>query len=364
VTGSMPNLEVDGASGTVQVDMALRTDVRWRLGVATRVLGAPIKSHDSRRWAQAPHLSVSLAYVRDILGWLAEQQISLYRLSGSLAPYATHPTLRDFHRQVEECQRELAAAGDLARAAGIRMTMHPAAFVRLDADDEALARRSREELIFATTLLEAMGTEKESVIVVHANEGENLGEGGAPWFQSGGGHRASLRRDHSTKALARFARSIDALPASVRDRLVLENGDRACDLPAALWLQRRTGLPVVFDVLHHRCNNSAGIPIDHALQMALVTWPKSVRPKIHLSSPRTEMRLVRRGGALHAAAPLPRQHSDYVNVFECIDLLRSAEVMNMRDFDIMLEAKAHDLAVLRLRTQLSEFTPDLAGRVR
>ena len=38
-----------------------------RLGFALKVLGQPgLKSHDSRRWQNEPHLSVSLAYLREI----------------------------------------------------------------------------------------------------------------------------------------------------------------------------------------------------------------------------------------------------------------------------------------------------------
>ena len=35
----------------------------------------------------------------------------------------------------------------------------------------------------------------------------------------------------------------------------------------------------------------------------------------------------------------------------------------MRPFDIMLEAKGKDLALLRLREQIGQFAPELAGDV-
>ncbi len=324
---------------------------RWlgpatRLGFATRLVGAPLRAHDSRRWAQGPHLSVSLAYLRDILTYLEQARIRFYRLSSNLAPYATHPALPAFHRQLEECLTELADVGDRARAAGVRLTMHPAQHVRLDAADAALAERSLAELALAAALLDAMGVGCEGVLVVHPLHGRAVeGESGAE------------------AALARFARRVEQLDASVRRRLVIENGDRTADLCACLWLHRRTGLPVVLDVLHHRCHNPSGLPLDAALAAALATWPAGVVPKVHLSSPRTELRLLRRGGGLHLAAPLPAQHSDFVNPFECIDLLRSAERQGLRPFDLMLEAKAHDLAVLRLRDQLAAFAPDLAASV-
>lgn len=57
------------------------------------------------------------------------------------------------------------------------------------------------------------------------------------------------------------------------------------------------------------------------------------------------------------------QHSDFIDPFQFIDLLRSARAANLRPFDIMLEAKAKELALLRLREQIAKFAPDLAGVV-
>lgn len=314
----------------------------YRLGFATRVVGAPLRPHDSRRWPQQPHLSVSLAYVRDIVAYLEERRIRFYRLSSNLAPYATHPGLPAFHAQIDGCLTELADLGDRARAAGLRLTMHPSQYVRLEAEDEDLAARGARELALAAALLDAIGAGGDGVLVVHP---------------------AGAQREGAEAALARFARRVERLDAGVRRRLVIENGDRAADVQACLRLHRRTGLPVVLDVLHHRCHNPAGLPLLDALAAALATWPPPVRPKVHLSSPRTELRLLRRQGQQHIVAPLPTQHSDFLNPFEAIDLLRAARQAGLRPFDLMLEAKAHDLALLRLRDQIGHFAPDLAPLV-
>ena len=63
-----------------------------RLGFAVKVLGeSGLRSHDTRRWQNQPHLSVSLVYLRDIFGYLRRQGISMYRMASQLAPYLTHP---------------------------------------------------------------------------------------------------------------------------------------------------------------------------------------------------------------------------------------------------------------------------------
>src|SRR5262245_25105867 len=96
-----------------------------RLGFAVRILGRPgLRSHDGRRWQHGPHLSVSLVYLRDIIAYLEQRRIFCYRLAEGLAPYLVQAEQAGFERQIEECAAELAEVGALARAAGLRLTMH------------------------------------------------------------------------------------------------------------------------------------------------------------------------------------------------------------------------------------------------
>jgi UV DNA damage endonuclease len=207
-----------------------------RLGFPVKVLGEPLRSHDSRRWQNAPHLSVSLAYLRDVFGYLHRKQIRFYRLAGQLAPYLTHPGLPAFHCQLDECATELAATGDLIREYGLRVTLHPAHYVQLNAPDAWLVRRAEEELGVAAALLDAMGLERDAVIVVHV----------------GGVH------GDAAAGRQRFVARFLALPEFVRRRLVLEHDDRRYSFDDALWIHRRTSIPLVLDTLHLRCLNPTG----------------------------------------------------------------------------------------------------------
>ena len=313
-----------------------------RLGFAVKVLGAPgLPSHDSRRWQNQPHLSVSLAYLRDIFLYLESRSIRFYRLAGQLAPYLTHPELPAFHRQLDECATELAAVGDLARQQRLRLTMHPGVFVQLNSPEPPLLARSIAELESSAALLDGMGIGREGVIVVHV----------------GGVH------DNREAGRARFVRGWEQIPASVQARVVLEHDDRRYSLSDALWIHRRTGVPVVFDSLHHRCLNPENIPSIDGLRLALSTWPGDVRPKIHISSPRTEIRYLRRPDGVRMQAPLLNQHSDFLDPFPVIDLLSQALSLSLRPFDILLEAKAKDVALLRLRSQIERYAPALFSHI-
>lgn len=65
-----------------------------------------------------------------------------------------------------------------------------------------------------------------------------------------------------------------------------------------------------------------------------------------------------RQGKVYLQMPLAHQHSDFINPFEFIDLIRDARSAGIRPFDIMLEAKGKDLALLRLREQIEHFALD------
>jgi len=314
---------------------------QYRLGFPVKVVGAPLKSNDSRRWQSNPHLSVSLAYLRDIFLYLQAHSIYFYRVAAQLAPYATHPTMPQFHNQLDESAAELAATGELARQLGLRLTAHPTHYVQLSSPNEATVAASRADLEVTAAIFDRMGLDGDAVIVVHV---------GGVYGDPGSG-------------CERFVHQYETLPPNVRARLVLENDDHRYSFEDVHWIHERTGVPLVLDTLHLRCLNPTRRTVQDALAAALATWPADRKPKIHFSSPRTSPRTVERGGKEQWQAPLPHQHSDFLDPFAVIDLLRDAQAASLRPFDIMLEAKAKDLALLRLREHIKQFAPELAPLV-
>jgi UV DNA damage endonuclease len=315
-----------------------------RLGFPVKVLGVPgLKSEDSRRWQNNPHLRVSLEYLERIFDYLEEQGISMYRMSSDLAPYATHPDLPQFHNMVRECDRELRRIGERARALDLRVSFHPSQYVILNSPDEALVAKSVWDVATQAEILERMELGPEAVLVIHV--------GGAYGDRQAG--------------CERWVRTWEALPAHARARLVLENDDLRYGPADVLWIHERTGVRLIFDYQHWWCFNPEGIPMAEALDRMLSTWRGSARPKIHFSSARTEMREVarknRKTGKSEAVLqpPLCTQHGDFANAFEFCTFMRQHAG---REFDVMLESKSKDLAVKRLRRDLWRFAPDVAAR--
>jgi UV DNA damage endonuclease len=305
-----------------------------RLGFAVKVLGAGgLPSHDTRRWQADPHLSVSLDRLEAVLGYLEDNAIRCYRMATGLAPYASHPDLKQFRDQPRACAERLARVGGRAARAGIRLSTHPGQYTVLNSEDERVAALAVEELEVQAEILDGMGLGPEAVVVLHV--------GGAA-----GGLDAA--RD-------RFARGFERLSDAARNRLVVENDDRTFGLADVLPLAERIGRPVVWDVLHHHCHDPARIPDAEALALAAATWPDGVTPKVHFSSPRTavEERKRRNGRRVERTLALPplRAHADLVDPIAFEHFLTST--VAGRDVDVMLEAKAKDLALLRLREQLA-----------
>jgi UV DNA damage endonuclease len=310
------------------------TSSSHRLGFAVKVLGAAgLPSHDMRRWQSGPHLRHSLERLQAILDYLDSNDIRMYRLATALAPYASHPQLTQFRGQVEECADELAAVGRLARERDIRLSSHPGQYTVLNSTDPAVQAAAVAELEVQAALFDAMGLEPDAVVVLHV--------GG-----TAGGIAA---------ACDRFLAGFELLSDAARRRLVIENDDRSFGTLDVVQLAERAGLRVVWDVLHHHCHDPAGMSDREALEAALATWPNDLTPKIHYSSPRldTETRRLRRGRRVEQQIVLPqlRAHADLIDPigFERFML----DVAGERDFDVMLEAKAKDLALLRLRDQLA-----------
>jgi UV DNA damage endonuclease len=339
-----------------------------RLGFPVKVMGVPgLKANDTRRWQKNPHLKCSLEHVDRILDYLKKVEIDMYRLSSDLAPYATHPDMPQFHKMVEESDAELAAFGKKARELDIRLSFHPSQFVLLNSPDPELTKKSIWDLSSQAEMLDRMGCGPEAVLVTHV--------GGVY------GDREESR--------ARWIEGYEQCPEHVKRRLVLENDDIRFSAADVLWIHERCGVPCVFDYQHFWCLNPERLDMRDTLERFLATWPEGVRPKIHFSSPRTEMREVKRQitAKQRAAAKAGRKskstaltkapvkatarvktvllppiwtgHSDFTNPFEFATFMRMADGL---EFDVMMEGKSKDVSIIKLRPDLLRFAPDVAAR--
>lgn len=258
----------------------------------------------------------------------------MYRISSDIAPYITHPDYPQFHNQIEESRAELTRLGEKMQRYDIRLSMHPSQYIVLNAVNERVARSAVADFTYHADFLDALGVGPDAKIITHV--------GGVY------GDRPA--------AATRFAQRYDALPANVRARLVLENDDVSWGVPDILAIHAETGIPLVFDILHHRVNNPGELSEVDACRACLDTWPLAQMPKIHYSTQRSTLREVARtnratGEKSTALIPArPGQHDDWIDPD---DFLWFLDAMAPARFDAMLEAKQKDAAVLRLREAIA-----------
>ncbi len=340
-----------------------------RLGFPVKVMGRPdLKSNDTRRWQANPHLKCSLEHVDRILDYLHAKDLDMYRLSSDLAPYATHPDMPQFHNMVAESDAELAALGRKARGYDMRLSFHPSQYVLLNSPNPELTAKSIWDLSSQAEMLDRMGLDDEAVMVTHVG---------------------GVYDDHEASR-ARWIEGWEQCPEHVRRRLVLENDDIRFSAADALWIHERTGVRLIFDYQHFWCLNPERLDMRETLERFVASWPDGVRPKIHFSSPRTELREIKqkvtpkqreaakagkakpkKGELLKAPVkatarvktvlrpPIWTGHADFTNPFEFATFMRMAEGLH---FDVMMEGKSKDLSLLRLRPDLLRFAPDVAAR--
>jgi UV DNA damage endonuclease len=317
-----------------------------RLGFAVKVLGREgLKSNDARRWQNAPHLRISIEYAHAIFDYLADAKISMYRLSSDFAPYYTHPDLPQFHNQIQECKTELQTLGKRAGEMNLRLSFHPSQYILLNSPNPKITQTAIKDFQAQAEMLDVMGQGEEGVVVTHV--------GGVY------GDRAA--------AMQRFIDNHKTLPEAAKRRLVLENDDMSWSAGEVLKIHEATGIRCIFDHQHHNCFNPDERDAAQECAAFLKTWQGRGKPKIHFSSPRTEPRIIERkdkntGKKVKVEAPpLATQHADYIDAETFVEFSRAVAKICGRKitppFDVMCEAKAKDLAVLKLREDLQKRAP-------
>jgi UV DNA damage endonuclease len=252
----------------------------------------------------ADSLMAALAYCR-------QAGIGAFRINSRILPLITHPQvgyrITDLPRHLAIIER-LRECGAFARKHDIRTSFHPDQFVVIGSPEDTVRRKSIQELTYQAMVAEWVNAD---VINIHA-----------------GGVYGDKSRN-----LKRLATVIQGLPDNVRSRLTLENDDRSYTPADLLPLCRQTGVPLVYDVHHHRC-----LPDDldevEATAAALATWQRE--PLFHISSP------LERSGE-----KMDRRHHDFIQPEDFPTVWRELQLT------VEVEAKAKELAVLHLQQSLA-----------
>lgn len=265
---------------------------------------------------------LALQNVKDllkILQWNEANDIKFYRMSSDIFPWMSEYEFSQLPDYNDICYH-LDLVGEYATLNGHRLTCHPGPFNVLGSPNPNVVKKTIKELNHHSKIYDLMG-------FVDATPYNKIN------IHVGGTYGGDF-----TGTAKRWCENFYKLDANCQKRLTLENDDKA-----SMWsvkhiydyIHGEIGIPIVFDYHHHRfCKG--GLSEEEALKLAASTW-NGIRPVVHLSESRR----------LEQGDPKIREqaHSDYVHTpvdnYGC-------------EYDMMIEAKAKELCLLRYRDILSE----------
>lgn len=248
-----------------------------------------------------------------IVDWNISQGIWLYRVTGEIVPFGDHPELSWMWKEMSASEKTARKMGLVEVrnkikkfvSLGGRISSHPAQYVSIASVSEKTRESSRMSLEYHAELMSNLGTPTsyEHPINIHVSNGS---------------------KGESVLPLART--TLKTLSKSCMSRLVFENEQSGFWTPGNIS-RCFPEVPVTLDYHHHLINPTVGLSLEKVEKLVESSWGK-FRPICHWSQ-----------GRRHEKDPA---HSDYIT---CLPETK---------FDIEVEAKAKDLAILPF---LSATTP-------
>jgi len=263
---------------------------------------------------------LALQNVRDltkILKWNHDNGINFFRISSEVFPWASEYSISKLNNH-SSISLAAQAAGSVAKRYGMRLTSHPGPFNKLCSPNERVVQITIRDLEIHGEFFDMLGLSRTPYNKINIHVGAAY--------------------DSKEVALDTFCRNFERLSDSVKSRLTVENDDRPSlysthELYEGIY--KRLGIPIVFDYHHHKFRND-GETEEEALRLAASTWG-DITPVVHYSESRSD--------EYNDLKIKANSHSDYIyNQINDYGL----------DIDIMIEAKAKELALLRYRKLTGE----------
>jgi UV DNA damage endonuclease len=248
-----------------------------------------------------------------IVKWNNENGFKFFRITSNLFPWSSEYELSDMPDYKEICNI-LSNVGDYVKENQMRITSHPGPFNVLTSPHPHVVTNCIKDLSIHGEVFDLIGLSRTPFNKINIHIGGAYGD--------------------KPSAMKRFCTNFHRLPNSVKSRLTVENDDKASmysvrDLYDNVY--KVIGIPIVFDYHHHKfCTGD--LSEQEALELAMSSWPSDIIPVVHYSESRSK--------EYEDPKIRPQAHSDYV--LDYIDTYGN-------EVDIMVEAKAKELAVLRYK---------------
>lgn len=252
----------------------------------------------------------NLLDLKKILEWNESNNIRFFRISADLFTHRDQIIPRDLPSYNNIIKPLLRNIGNYIKDHNHRVSIHADHFTILASQRDDVVNNSITDLNFFGKIFDLMGLDRSPYYKINVHVG--------------------TFRPSKQEAANRFLESFYKLNDSARSRLTVENDDSPNGFSTVdlfHYIYKKHPIPIVFDY-HHHSLNSGNMSEESALNLAHQTWG-DIKPVVHYSSSK---RLNEDNSAKDIA------HADYVyEKIQTYDL----------DFDIMLEAKMKEQAVLK-----------------
>lgn len=298
-----------------------------RIGYACQNLDISSNAYKTIRVANFNDVKVreiikhNLRVLEETIDYNIENGIRLFRVTSSLIPFASNKKIMRLDWQ-NEFKNEFRRIKEKILNNDIRISMHPGQYVVLNSPNENTVSRSIEELNYHLQVIQSLGGNKTSKMIIHIG---------------------GVFKD-KTESIHRFIDIVNnRLTADIKEHLVIENDDKLYNIEDVLYISSMTRLPVVFDNLHNEINQGPSKYDNRTiLNKVQSTWKKEDgRLKIHYSQQAENKRI----GA-------------HTYTIEASKFLEFFNPLKDLEFDIMLEVKDKNRSAVKINLLLNNIIKD------
>lgn len=255
--------------------------------------------------------------LKTILEWNVANDITFFRISSDIFPWASEYKLEDLP-DFDEIEEILFDCGLYAEQHNIRLTTHPGPFNKLCSPNEQVVLNTLRDLEINGKLMDLLCQPRTPQAKI------NIHVGGA--------------YNDKPMALGNFCRNFHRLSDAVKTRLTVENDDKESlystqELYDGIF--KNIGIPIVHDY-HHHTFCTGGLSQLDAVELAFSTWG-DVRPVVHYSQSRS----------VEYNDPKIRAHAHSDSYWTPIDTFGL-------EMDVMLECKHKELGLFKMRELLNQ----------